>query len=544
MHYTGFGTRSLVTPQNEPIPGSNQTANNGGGFSFVVDDMMRLQRFLVLGSSSPTYYVETRKLTKDNLDTVERLLKEGKGKQVVDKIVEISDAGRAPSNDPALFALARCCAADDASVRRYAYDALPKVARIGTHLLHFMEYVKQFRGRGRTHRRAIRAWYDDKPVEKLAYQMLKYQNRDGWTQRDVLRLSRPKTAMTARDALYHWTTKGFTSEEIGALLALREGDEQKPPLGMIYAFEKAKASESDKEVARLIKEYRLPREAVPTEHLKSIRVWEALLEDMPLEAMTRNLAVMTRNGVLENMGTFTSSVATRLRNYDALHKARLHPIKLLAALMTYQSGKSVRGTGTWTPLREIIDALNDAFYLSFKALEPSHKRLVLALDVSGSMESGMVGNVLGLTPRIASAAMALVTASVEPTYSIMAFSQGFIPLDISPKQRLDDVVRTMSHLPFNATDCSVPMLWALKNGVKADAFCVYTDSETNGTYGSMHPVQALNLYRQATGIPAKLIVVGMTSTQFTIADGNDRGMLDVVGFDTATPQVISSFIAE
>jgi len=45
------------------------------------------------------------------------------------------------------------------------------------------------------------------------------------------------------------------------------------------------------------------------------------------------------------------------------------------------------------------------------------------------------------------------------------------------------------------------------------------------------------------GIAAKLIVVAMTSNGFTIADPDDAGMLDVVGFDTATPQVISDFVA-
>ena len=49
-------------------------------------------------------------------------------------------------------------------------------------------------------------------------------------------------------------------------------------------------------MASLIKEYKLPREAVPTQFLHSVRVWEALLEDMPMEAMTRNLATMTREG--------------------------------------------------------------------------------------------------------------------------------------------------------------------------------------------------------------------------------------------------------
>jgi 60 kDa SS-A/Ro ribonucleoprotein len=86
------------------------------------------------------------------------------------------------------------------------------------------------------------------------------------------------------------------------------------------------------------------------------------------------------------------------------------------------------------------------------------------------------------------------------------------------------------------------MLWALDNGVKADAFIIYTDSET--WYGNIHPVQALQEYRQKTGIRAKLIVVGMVSNQFSIADPNDAGMLDVVGFDTAVPQVMNDFIGD
>ncbi|HEV3051923.1 MAG TPA: hypothetical protein VGX50_16565, partial [Longimicrobium sp.] len=59
--------------------------------------------------------------------------------------------------------------------------------------------------------------------------------------------------------------------------------------------------------------------------------------------------------------------------------------------------------------------------------------------------------------------------------------------------------------------------------------------------GSIHPAQALRKYRERTGIPAKLVVVGMASNGFTIADPNDAGMLDVVGFDAAAPQLIADF---
>ena len=68
---------------------------------------------------------------------------------------------------------------------------------------------------------------------------------------------------------------------------------------------------------------------------------------------------------------------------------------------------------------------------------------------------------------------------------------------------------------------------------------IYTDSETWA--GSVHPSQALGLYRERIGIPAKLVVVGMASNGFSIANPNDAGMLDVVGFDTATPQLIADF---
>lgn len=113
-------------------------------------------------------------------------------------------------------------------------------------------------------------------------------------------------------------------------------------------------------------------------------------------------------------------------------------------------------------------------------------------------------------------------------------------LDITPNKRMDDVINYVDGLRFGGTDCALPMLYALDKNLKVDAFVVYTDSETWA--GAIHPMEALRKYRRKTGIDAKLIVVGMTSTGFSIADASDPGCLDVVGFDTSTPQVISDFI--
>ena len=118
-------------------------------------------------------------------------------------------------------------------------------------------------------------------------------------------------------------------------------------------------------------------------------------------------------------------------------------------------------------------------------------------------------------------------------------TDGLTPLSISPRQRLDDAVKTVSGLPFGGTDCALPMLYAQALEREIDTFVIYTDSETWA--GDIHPVQALRDYRHASGIDARLVVVGMVSNGFSIADPADPGMLDVVGFDTATPQLIADF---
>jgi len=210
-----------------------------------------------------------------------------------------------------------------------------------------------------------------------------------------------------------------------------------------------------------------------------------------------------------------------------------------------------------SPLPQIVDALDAAFYTAFENVEPTGKRFLLALDVSGSMTSGFVAGVPNLSPRDASAALALVTAATESQYEAVGFfagargwksphrshwqgrTDGLTPLALSARQRLDDVVRTVSDLPFGGTDCALPMLYALDREREIDTFVIYTDSETWA--GEVHPAHALADYRRASGIDARLVVVGMVSNGFSIADPNDPGMLDVVGFDTATPQLVSDF---
>lgn len=523
-----FNTRA--TPQTQPISGRKMVKNSAGGFAFSVDDWVKLDRFLILGSEGGSYYASAQKLTVQNAKAVVRCI-ETDGVRVINRLVEISQAGRAPKNDPALFVLALCSKFGDIATKHAAFEAFGKIVRIGTHLFKFNEEVKGFRGRGRWLKRVNTAWYNSMTAERLAYQAVKYQQREGWTHRDVLRLSKPVPPDAAHNAIYRWITKGELIETAPTIL---KGVEEIRILKKIPAKEKV--------AAKLIREYKLPREVVPTEFLNSIKVWEALLEDMPMTAMIRNLATMTRIGLIKPMSETTKLIQQKLTNQNILTKARIHPISVLSALKTYAQGYGERGKNKWEPVQSVVDALDKAFYLSFQNVKPTGKRWVLGVDVSGSMDCGTISGVRGLTPRVAAGAMAMITAKTETEHVITAFSDHLVTVNLSQKKRLDDVLNTLAQIPMGGTDCALPMVWALKHQVEADVFVVYTDSET--WYGNIHPVQALQKYRDKMGINAKLIVVGMLSNGFSIADPKDAGMLDIVGFDSAAPALMSDFVSQ
>ena len=524
--------------QDRPLPGreAEMTLSSDGAYVFEADPSTVLDRFLILGSDQPTYYASARKLTQDNARVIEALIRED-AMAVVERIAEVSDAGRAPNNNPALMALAMCVAlAPNSKVRNAAMAELPRVARIPTHLFHFLTYAQAFgQGWGRSFKRGVANWFTSKDVDRLAYLAMKYKQRDGWALNDVLQKAHPRpNGDENRNALYRWVTWNEIDEDLFSQ--------------QLLAAIRLQTVTNATEAALIILDHRLPREVVPTQFLNSEIVWDALLEAMPITAMIRSLAKMTAVGLLAPISAAAKLVVRRLGDSERLRKARVHPIAVLKALRTYEQGHGDRGNLTWKPLGQIVDGLNDAFYASFGNVEPTGKRTGLFLDVSSSMTCGSIGG-LNMTPREASAAMALVTANVEQDWEIFGFSSprgtgcsgsSLQNLTITPRQRLNDAVRAVSGLNFGSTALELPMTVAKDQKWDIDTFVIYTDNETNH-YGGIHPAQALREYRQFIGHDAKLVVVGMIANQITIADPKDGGMLDVVGFDTAAPNIISHF---
>jgi len=557
------------TPQSEPIPGreSQMEKNVAGGFTFKTGDWERFDRFLIIGTEGGTYYADERKLTRESADVVRRCLAVDPAR-VLARTIEVSDQGLAPKNDPAILALALAFCVPmglpDLRVR-----ALQKVCRTGTHLFEFMQAVRSMRGRGRALNGALRKWIDQRPIGDLALQIVKYRSRAGWTWRDLFRQVRPKPPayqQISEKALRSDEILGYSKdfdEEIVQRRALYTWVASKDPKDVpelprvVRAFLRAQSAEL-KMLPALIRETRVPWECVPSEHTTNPAVLEALFETMPMTATVRQLSKLTAHGVLPKR---RDDAIARLTSPEQIARARVHPVTFLVASGAYELGFSKNLT--WTPDPRIVDALDDAFHIALQTAEPTGKRILLAIDTSGSMRKGTGCNGIPLFKLAAAMAMtyvrtdnadamafdidpALIQRGVNSRADVdgkSSVSAGSSPLPLSTRMRVVDAMRAIDTLRRGGgTDCSLPFKYALERELKVDAFVVFTDNETWG--GNDHPTQAISKYRAKMNPKAKVVWCAMTAGASSCGDPNDTRMLSLSGFDASAPSIVSNFVAD
>ncbi len=552
------------TPQGEkasPI----QVMNDGGGYGFAVDKWTRLNRFLIMGNEGGTYYASEKKLTIENYSCILECLREN-SKKTIDTIVSISDEGRAVSNAPALFALSICSVHGDEEDRAYANQNVSKVARFSTDFFTYVDNVLTLKEgkQGKGLLRSMARWYTKKDSKELAYQICKYPGRAIGGKRinhaDLLRMCHPKVCEAffplemMHSTVFKYAIHGVTTEE--EKLSKKEveqvtGKKQKADglsvsdleslrdtkIKYIWAHEKCRHETDIKKVVSLIEEYNLTRESVSPSLRENVNVQRALLKNMPMTALIRNLGSMTASGLLKPLCEDTSLVIDKITSEEAIKRARIHPMTIMKAIKVYSSG--IGGKIEWTPVLSIKDALEEAFYKAFNYVEPTGKRFLFGIDVSGSMASVSYSDPHSITPREAAAIIAMTCARTEKNYECMGFSHDFVPLGIKPKDSLEDVISKISMRDFGATDCSLPILYATENNLNVDVFVILTDNQAN--YGKIHPFEALKKYRKSINKNAKMAVLSFENSLHSIADPTDAGMIDVSGTDSNIPIILSEF---
>ena len=258
-----------TVPQSQPMQ-LGQVPNSAGGFTWAVDDLKRLRRFLCLGSEGGSYYAGERELGRDNARAILRLIAEGRGERVVEEVTEFSLEGRAAKQNPIIFALALCARSDHPETKRAAYQALNKVCRIPTHLFSFVEFCQNLSaggtGWGRAHRRAISQWYNSRTHRDLAMALTKYRSRNGWSHLDLFRLCHIEPANVGVACICKYVVKGL--DECREKCFEAADQEVLETLAFLEAVEAAREAD-EATVVKFIRENGLVREHVPTSHLNS-----------------------------------------------------------------------------------------------------------------------------------------------------------------------------------------------------------------------------------------------------------------------------------
>jgi 60 kDa SS-A/Ro ribonucleoprotein len=520
-----FFLNSTATPQTQPIPGREMVRGASGGYMFAAEIWQRLRRCLLMGTAQSSYYAGKHELTQDFIEVLQEAIATDPAR-VAEEIVYASD-GRALNNSAPILALVLLSMGQTQAAKQAFTEIFPQVVRTGSHFYEWLSYTKSMRGFGKVVRDAGQAWLSGPNVKALAYQLLKYQQRQGFCHRDALRLFHVKPVSADHDALFKWVLNGWQD--------LPEPLAPEHPLSQIWWYEWLKRHPDQSHEA--IRQGRLTHEMAAPVGKMDQSAWQLLFKEMPIGAMLRNLGSLTQLGVLRLDATENlERLSAILNSKEHLRRGRIHPIDILKALKTYRSGGQVgRSAKTWRPIPRIVDILESALEHSFEALPPTGKVFMHAVDVSGSMSSYTVTSV-GLTCCEVATTMALASAKAERHYMIRGFSTKFSDLQITAKDSFHTAIEKVRRQNFGATDASVAYDWMIQNRVKADVICFWTDCESWA--GRRHPSQALAEYRKQVNANAKAVYVTLVPNRISLADPRDPNSWDLAGFDPAAPRLL------
>lgn len=512
----------------------NQTFNHGDKQVYKLTDIERLKRFIFLGSDNGSLYMNQNTLTLENVLCLENLLNQCKYDDILDALNQYKHT--AFKKDYLIYVLARCCSIhlDDDPLfwkkdfRTDCFKIVLDVCYIPTFLFMFIQFYEQVNKRlynstgwNSQMKTTISQWYLSKTSQELMYHITKYPSRHDWSHKDVLKLA-------------HVKPKDDITNDIFKYILYNNLDTSKSYFDYLIAYENLKTDDNLDGIVESITQYNFVREHIPTRLLNEEKVWVNLIPNMPIISLLRNLNKITSLQILDTYPHILQDIVNKITTIQ------VNPLQLLITIKMYKSGQGMKGSLKWVPNKEIVSALNGAFYATFNNLKKSNKKILLALDVSTSMSWNTVCGIDCLSASEVSCAMAMMFDYIGSGVDIMGFSSTFKKLDISSKYCLEENLEYVKDNTFGSTDCALPFVWAGENNKEYDAIIVFTDNETNSN--TIEPSMALQLYRNQMNKNTKLIVIALTSNGFSIANPDDSNMMDVSGFDSNMYDMIYEFI--
>jgi 60 kDa SS-A/Ro ribonucleoprotein len=485
--------------------------NEAGGKAYSFSPKHALAQMAVTGVFGDTYYTTARQ----QLDQMQDILSNIDDDAFIAKVAIYASTEGFMKDMPAY--LTAYLAAKGSP---YYHQIGPKVIYNGRMLRNFVQYIRSgVFGRksfGTSMKKFIQNWIVSRDYSAL----FKDSVGNDPSMADIIKMTHPRPKDDAQRALFGYLVdKSKLTTELQSCLP-----------EIVQQYEKFKETGKADDMPRL------PFGMIAALEAEDA-VWTQLLKESSWQQTRMNLNTFKRHGVFDDK-KMVKLVADRLRDREAIQKARVFPYQLLAA---YKFATDIP--------REIVDALHDAVDLATENTPTIEGNTVLCIDTSGSMTWSEVMGTQGRSPasKINAIDVAGLFASCllrnNPDSRILPFAGNvYNNFNLEPRDTVLTNARRLASLGGGSTNCSAPL--ALLNQEKAyvDNIIYVSDNESwiDSCYGTNTLSEWNTLKRRCP--KAKMICIDTCPNSSTQAR-DDKFILNIGGFSDNVFKVVAAFLS-
>ncbi len=391
----------------------------------------------------------------------------------------------------------------------------PRVIDNGKMLRNFVQIMRSGvvgrKSLGTAPKRLVREWLDARDPAKL----FKSNVGQDPSLRDILKMVHPKPKDEAREALYGYF------------------------IGADYAFDKLPEIVRNFEAFKYGQSLEIPD--VPFQLLTALplstREWTTIARRAPWQMTRMNLNTFARHGVFGEPG-MTELIANRLRQPEAIAKARVFPYQLMVAYAMADANDQVP--------KAVGEALQDPMEIAIANVPAIAGQVYVFPDVSGSMSSPVTGHRKGATTNVRCIDVAaLVAAAVlrkNPRTEVLPFEHRVVKVTLNPRDSVMTNASRLAAVGGGGTNCSAPLTKLNSRRAVGDLVIFISDNESwvDATQGDgTATMREWNVFKQRNP-KARLICIDVQPYR-TVQAIEREDILNVGGFSDQVFDVISEF---
>ncbi|KAK6637050.1 hypothetical protein RUM43_010724 [Polyplax serrata] len=531
----------------------------------------KLKRLLHYGREIPFYQPGDKLTDEECLSTLSSkiILDTEIFTDAANSIVKAFSDGYSAHPCMLVFALAVCAKQKKSSeLREAAYKAAKTVCSSAEHLLLFVKLANKIAATsendscwGSGLRKVCKQWYLQRDAKSLAEIVGKNKKLHGWFHKDIIKLIHLKTVEPDKAAIVKYILFGIKAakKEFG------ENSEANEVLNYLQAVEDFKHLTDEQQAARSIEIHHFTLDHVPPHLLKSKEVWGALIGNLPLPVLLKNLERIGYIGFLKPNSILVNKVVDALNDETAIAESHLHPAQVYIFLRNYEMSskflaaenarkkrRAENGSGepkkftkaAPKPNPKIISALHDLFTSTCKLfLAPTGLRYFVAIDLKSLSPTDKCYRCSHVSPAQAGVltTLCLLHADRNVSVCVAGAREELVPVELSASMTVQQGVKKLEEAGMQRMKISTPIEWALKKKEEYDVFILITDTIHKGNNNA---ICALQKYREEMNIPKAKLIAVLLKCHFEptwVRDLNDPGVFVVGGFDGLVPRLIEAF---